>query len=1042
MGIEFARTHILSRSAGHSAVKAAAYRSGEKLHDSRIGRTADYSHRSPDVLSAQILLPDGADQKFADRETLWSAVEDREDKHNRRASAQLAKDHIIALPRELSDSQQKELAESFARAEFVSKGLVVDMAIHAHSDGNPHAHLMTTTRVLDGDQLGEKLRETNGKFYGGSKIRDVEQLRHRWSEHQNAFFKEHGIDAFVSNHNGEYTAERHLGAAHAMHKNGVETELFDSVQSTRSARAQAILDRPEIIIERVSDKKAVFTQHDLYRELNKVVNDPDSFQAIKAKIDQHSSLVKMETESGKAYLTTLDVVKTEQSIRNRAERLSEKDARFGLSESLIKATLADYSFLSNEQVKAVRHLTDSTRIGLVEGLAGAGKSTMLEVVRKVHEASDHKVHGVALAGKAADELEKSSGISSRTISSFLYGVSSGNVEINAGDVIVIDEFGMVNNAQSEAILRHAEEAGAKVIGVGDSEQLQSIQTGAALRDLSQQVGSVSIETIRRQTDQWQRDATHALAKGRSREAIDAYRNHGNLHATKSGDALSSLVSAYLSDEREGSKAVLAHRTRDVKALNEQIREGLKAQGLLKNSSTFQSHSGRNEQRLAFDLEKGDEVLFNRPDAALGLNEGDRGTFVGMDTGKLVFVHEDGRELGVEPDRYSDIDIADKQGTAIKIDLADGDRVLFTRNDSELGVKNGQLGTLVSFKGDQLSVEMDSGEVVSFNQKDYSDISHGYATTVHKSQGMTVDHSYVLGTESMDKHLAYVALSRHRESTDIYTDNETMFVHAVSRENLQETALDFAERNELTLVSERHEDVLEQILSGQGIDESVVNAAFEGGISEEAYREATTLLNAEMARQEKLLTAKSTEVVDALQRKADQLSAEIRRHETREPQPKLFKTQAFKEQHADWVNQGSVMKGERDKVLRGISSHQSGRIYEYTQEGIARQARKLAAQSLPQARQSVDQYKDDQRLAELTGKLSGVNKQITQAQASGDSKRVTRLLDSRSRVLGSLQHNDRLNNRLTDKQKSALDQASQETKKALSFAKGHDRGLGW
>ena len=94
MGIEFARSHVLSRSAGHSAVKAAAYRSGEKLHDERTGRTADYSHRSSDVLSAQILLPEGADEKFLDRETLWSAVEDREDQHNRRASAQLAKDHI------------------------------------------------------------------------------------------------------------------------------------------------------------------------------------------------------------------------------------------------------------------------------------------------------------------------------------------------------------------------------------------------------------------------------------------------------------------------------------------------------------------------------------------------------------------------------------------------------------------------------------------------------------------------------------------------------------------------------------------------------------------------------------------------------------------------------------------------------------------------------------------------------------------------------------------------------------------------------------
>ena len=107
--IEFARTHIIGRAAGHSAVKAAAYRSGTKQKDEWNGLTADYGFRAAEVAHSEILLPDGAPVELADRNTLWNEIQFAEDKSTRRSTAQLAKDHIIALPRELSLNQQIEL---------------------------------------------------------------------------------------------------------------------------------------------------------------------------------------------------------------------------------------------------------------------------------------------------------------------------------------------------------------------------------------------------------------------------------------------------------------------------------------------------------------------------------------------------------------------------------------------------------------------------------------------------------------------------------------------------------------------------------------------------------------------------------------------------------------------------------------------------------------------------------------------------------------------------------------------------------------------
>ena len=703
MAIEFARAHVLSRSAGHSAVKAAAYRAGEKLKDERTGRVADYSHRKGDVLASKILLPEGADPSFSDRETLWSAVEAREDEHNRRASAQLAKDYIIALPRELTDAQRIELAEAFARSEFVSRGLVVDMAVHAHSDGNPHAHLMTTTRSLDGSKFGKKVREVNGKFYGGAKLADADQLRHRWADFQNTYFKNLGIEMVVTNHNGEYQAEKHLGAASQMAEKGIDTELHDKVLSIRSAREQAVFDNPEIVIDRVADKKAVFTKHDLYRELNKIIKSTDAFAAIKAKLDVHPSLVKMNKSDEWEYLTTIGTLKMEHEIRLTSDKLAKDDERFSVRKSDIEAVLKDYDFLSKEQIEAVRHLTKSNRLGLVQGLAGAGKSTLLEAVNRINEASGRSTIGVALAGKAAEELEKSSGIGSSTIASFLNGVKSGRIELSAGDVLVIDELGMVASKQAVELFRVAEQHGLKVIGVGDTEQLQSIQAGAVLRDLSKRHGYAAIETIRRQKEGWQRDATYKFATGGAVAALAAYERQGHVHSFAASDdvsAVDALVANYLKnqDQGQGTKTVLAHRKSDVKALNEQIRAGLVADGRLGAGEAFLANDDIDETRLVFDLEPGDEVAFNSKDAGLGIRESDTGTFLGIEDDRLTFAHEDGRELTFTAERYHDIDIVDKEDLRIKIDLSAGDRIQFTRNDNELGVKNGQLGTLIGYKG--------------------------------------------------------------------------------------------------------------------------------------------------------------------------------------------------------------------------------------------------------------------------------------------------------------------------------------------------------
>src|SRR5215210_7494344 len=130
-------------------------------------------------------------------------------------------------------------------------------------------------------------------------------------------------------------------------------------------------------------------------------------------------------------------------------------------------------------------------------------------------------------------------------------------------------------------------------------------------------------------------------------------------------------------------------------------------------------------------------------------------------------------------------------------FASGDRVMFLRNERSLEVKNGTLGTLERLEGSSLTVRLDGADrrAVSFDLKDYAHVDHGYAATIHKAQGVTVDRAHVLASSFMDRHAAYVGLTRHREGVELHWAREDMRDRAglervLSRERAKDTTLDY------------------------------------------------------------------------------------------------------------------------------------------------------------------------------------------------------------------------------------------------------------
>jgi ATP-dependent exoDNAse (exonuclease V) alpha subunit len=188
MAIYRLEAKIISRGNGHSAVAAAAYRTGTKLRDERSDKIHDYSSRTKGVVESVILRPENSPEWTAKTTTLWNEVERSE----RRKDSQLAREFILAVPKELTAKEQMECAVGWAQKELVGKGMVAEVSLHNPKGGkNPHVHILCTMRTVEGDKFSaKKPREWNEKP-------QLHDWRETWCKAENAALEKAGSPARV-----------------------------------------------------------------------------------------------------------------------------------------------------------------------------------------------------------------------------------------------------------------------------------------------------------------------------------------------------------------------------------------------------------------------------------------------------------------------------------------------------------------------------------------------------------------------------------------------------------------------------------------------------------------------------------------------------------------------------------------------------------------------------------------------------------------------------------------------------------------------------
>ncbi|NEI80556.1 Ti-type conjugative transfer relaxase TraA [Rhizobium ruizarguesonis] len=763
----------IARSGGRSAVASAAYRAAERLTNERDGLTHDFSNRTG-VEHAEIVLPAGSSAYWAmKRSALWNAAERAE----KRSDARIAREFEIALPHELTSDQRLALTRAFAEDLANRYGAAVDFAIHRPGEGsdirNSHAHLMMTTRQVRETGLGDKtLLERENRWLLANHLPpsqlQLKDLRQAWEHLANTHLERAGLDIRIDNRShleAGITIEptEHVGvhATQIDRQGGAVSRVRISPQSA-DRNAETIRRRPDEILKLITNEKSVFSRYDIARALHRTINDdPQTFQNAFASVMASKALVELKPDSsgvrgrdGEARYSTVEMVAIEGVIASNVMAMKARQ-NHGVAKRNVDAAIAEQDRsiqaagaspgqgLSAEQRQAIEHVTGPAQIAVVIGFAGAGKSTMLAAARQAWEAQGYRVHGAALAGKAAEGLEESSGISSRTLASWEYSWQADRSRLNARDVFVIDEGGMVASRQLARFVDETKRAGAKLVLVGDHEQLQAIGAGAPFRAIAEAVGHAQLSEVRRQKADWQKQASVDFASHRTAAGLAAYAARENLHLkTDRAETLKAIIADYVADRSANpndTRIAMAHRRDDVRAINAGIRAQLQERGELAKANNPPG-------------DKGEELSYQ------------------TNNGKRSF--------------------------------ARGDRIVFLENDRDLAVKNGMLGEVIAVAPDAIQVRLDGKAQTQDGQRQvtvpvnrYQAFDHGYATTIHKTQGATVDRSFVLASTTMDRHLTYVAMTRHREEVQLYAGldafkTERALTEALSRSGVKETTLDY------------------------------------------------------------------------------------------------------------------------------------------------------------------------------------------------------------------------------------------------------------
>ena len=425
----------------------------------------------------------------------------------------------------------------------------------------------------------------------------------------------------------------------------------------------------------------------------------------------------------------------------------------------------DEIFLSREKI-----------VGL-DGIAGAGKTTTLAVVREGAEQAGYKVEGFAPTSRAAQKLGEA-GIETKTLQAHLArGQRPDTGELR---LYVMDESSLASTKQMHEFVSRLH-PNDRVLLVGDTRQHESVEAGrifAQLQDAGMK--TVKLEEIVRQRDPELKQVVEQLARGQVGEAIAGMERQGRIHEVPGHeDRIAAIAKEYA--KSPDNTLVVSPDNRSRAEINQAIHAELQAKGVVGREEhraqvlvTRQDLTGA-DRAWAARYHEGDVLRYSRGAKETGIGKGEYARVVrgNADSNQLTVERKDGTEQSYDPRRQQGVSVYREQERAFSV----GDRVQLTAPSRDLKLANREQATVEGIGQDgRMSLKMDGGREVEIDSLKYPHLDHGYAVTSHSSQGQTADRVLIhvdteLGAKDLlNNRMAYVAVSRGAYDAQIFTND--------------------------------------------------------------------------------------------------------------------------------------------------------------------------------------------------------------------------------------------------------------------------------
>jgi len=603
-------------------------------------------------------------------------------------------------------------------------------------------------------------------------------------------------------------------------------ELHQSLSGISEQALSATTDTPprtmaECIQQAVSDiieKESVLTEAEVIRH---ALRDGLGYYTADQLIEEYyrqPNIIRLGNKGryGREYQSTSEMIETERRIVEIAQAgigrstVAIKPKRMGEYLTAMKERLASRDmFLSQGQEDTIVAIcTSQDTMVLVQGDAGAGKTTAMVEVKNTLNAEGITVRGFAPTGKASQELGEA-GVDAITLDKFITPNSKHQLEVGDGEVWIVDEAGMIGSKKMKKFLDIATQKNAKIVLVGDSKQFRAVDQGKIFKELQDQteVTKTEITEVKRQITPHAQKMVAAVKALNIPKAIDIIDQQGQLHVIEDNEnRFNGIVEEFLSDKKENiNSVVLTSGNADRQEINKRIRARLASDGIITGGGTFNMFDKCEidgiSRKYAQSYTPKQVLVFKKSCPGIPNSKGVQATILSTDCEKNTIKISYYNKLAKHYDS-AEIDL-NKHSSAYDIfnvtpkDFGVGDVIMFGKNDAKIGVSNGQTGTIIALRKDGTAqIQIGKTKMVECNlanrgSRAYNYIDHAYCLTNHKSQGSTYDKTIINAdvAQANNFNAFYVQVTRARKDTSLYTNNKTRLVEQAQVEQEKQSTLD-------------------------------------------------------------------------------------------------------------------------------------------------------------------------------------------------------------------------------------------------------------